>query len=52
MKKLKVISVITHSNGYFPILEEHLIKNNIEYNFLGYGEKWKGWMWRTNMLEL
>jgi len=51
MKKLKVISVITHSNGYLPLLESHLKSNNIDYKFLGYGEKWKGWKWRTDILE-
>jgi len=49
--KLKVISLITHHNGYSKLLEKHLIDNNIEYKFLGFGEKWKGWKWRMDLIK-
>jgi len=49
--KLKILTVLTHHNGYSKLLESHFINNNIEYKFLGFGEKWKGWTWRMNLLK-
>lgn len=49
--KLLVLSVVTHNNGYYPLLKYHLDKNNIQHKFLGFGQKWGGWDWRTKILE-
>lgn len=49
--KLKILTVLTHHNGYSKLLESHLINNKIEYKFLGFGEKWKGWTWRMDLLK-
>jgi len=49
--KLKVLSVITNHNGYSQLLETQLKNFNIEYKFLGFGERWKGWEWRTELLK-
>lgn len=49
--KLKILTVLTHHNGYSKLLESHFINNNIEYKFLVFGEKWKGWTWRMDLLK-
>lgn len=49
--KLKVLTVMTNHNGYSKLLESQLKKFNIEYEFLGFGQKWKGWDWRMELLK-
>ena len=46
---MKIITVATKSDGYFPALKYICKKNNNDLIVLGFGEKWKGWIWRTKM---
>lgn len=46
---MKIVTVSTKSDGYFPVLKKICKKNNHELVVLGYGEKWKGWVWRSKM---
>ena len=48
---IKFITVATHSDFYFPVLKESCLKNNIELIVLGFGEKWKGFTWRFDLLR-
>jgi hypothetical protein len=47
---MKIITVATESNGYFYSLQESATKFNYELIVLGYGEKWKGFGWRVNLI--
>lgn len=46
---MKIVTVSTKSDGYFPVLKKLCKKKNHELIVLGFGEKWKGWVWRTKM---
>lgn len=48
---MKVITVATHSQAYFPVLEESARLNNIELIVLGWGEKWGGFGWKLKLLK-
>ncbi len=48
---MKLITVATHSDFYFPILKESCIKNNLEFIVLGFGKKWQGFTWRVDLLK-
>lgn len=48
--KLKVISVLTHHDGYSKMLEKQMQDLKLDYEFLAFGEKWQGWKWRTEII--
>jgi len=48
---MKLITVVTHSDFYFPILKESCAKNKLELIVLGFGKKWKGFTWRFGLLK-
>jgi hypothetical protein len=48
---MKLITVVTHSDFYFPILKESCAKNNLELIILGFGKKWEGFTWRFSLLK-
>jgi hypothetical protein len=50
MSELKIITVATEPKYYFNVLKESIKKNNNELIVLGYGEKWKGFSWRYNLM--
>ncbi len=50
MTELTVITVATQNDGYMPILKKQLENSKIKYDILGFGEKWKGWLWRTQLI--
>ncbi len=50
MSKLHIITVATHDDGYFPVLVKQMKDAHIHYHILGYGQKWKGWTWRTQLI--
>jgi len=50
MGKLYIITVVTESKYYFPYLKESCKLNGIELVVLGYGEKWKGFNWRSKLI--
>ena len=51
MNKIHIVTVATESKYYFPYLIESCKKNNIELTILGFGEKWKGFNWRFNLMR-
>ena len=48
--KLKLVCISTHSEGYFPALQQSCRKHNIKLNILGWGQKWKGLIWKFHLL--
>jgi hypothetical protein len=50
MGKLYIITVVTESKYYFPYLKDSCKLNGIELIVLGYGEKWKGFNWRSKLI--
>ena len=48
---MKIITVATHSESYFPIFEESCKKNNLELIVLGFGQKWQGFSWRFKLIS-
>ena len=47
---MKVITVATHPERYYESLLDSAKKNNIELVVLGMGEKWKGFVWRFDLI--
>ena len=47
---MKAITVATHAERYFDVLKESAERNNIDLVVLGWGEKWKGFTWKFNLL--
>lgn len=43
---MHIVTVITHSENYFPYLVESCKRNGSELIILGYGEKWLGFNWK------
>lgn len=50
LPKLKVVTVATKEDGYLRVLKRELDDAGIGYKILGYGQKWEGWVWRTNLI--
>jgi hypothetical protein len=48
---VKLITVVTHSDGYLPWLEKSCKRFNIELIKLGYGQKWLGFSWRFKLIS-
>ena len=48
---MKLITVATHSESYFPLLEESCKKNNLELIVLGFGQKWQGFSWKYKLVS-
>jgi len=48
--QLYIITVATDNDYYLPYLIESCKKNNKEIIILGYGEEWKGFTWRFELL--
>ena len=51
MNNIYLVTVATHSQGYFPILKESCKRQNAELIVLGYNEKWKGFAWRFELVR-
>jgi hypothetical protein len=47
---LKIATVATHTDGYFPALKRICEKNKCHLDIIGFGQKWGGWDWRTNKI--
>lgn len=47
---MKLVTVATHNEGYFDYLKQSCEKFNTDIDVLGYGEKWKGFGWRLNLI--
>ena len=49
---MHIVTVVTHSENYFPYLVESCKRNSSELVILGYGEKWLGFNWKyKKMIE-
>lgn len=48
---MKLVTVATQSDGYFPYLMMSCKRHGIKLDVLGWGEKWQGWMWRMRMVR-
>jgi hypothetical protein len=48
---VKVITVVTHSEAYFPFLKQSCSRFNTELVILGHNEKWKGFSWRFHLIK-
>ena len=47
---VKLITVATHADGYFKWLKLSCQRYNIDLVILGWGEKWKGFAWRSMLV--
>lgn len=47
---MKVITVATHSERYYPVLVQSCKRHNVDLVTLGWGQKWKGFTWRFELL--
>lgn len=48
---MKIICVCTHSQGYFPVLQESCANYNFDLTILGWGEEWKGFGWKLKLIS-
>jgi hypothetical protein len=48
---MKLVTVATHSERYFPYLKLSAEKYGHELVVLGWGEKWKGFVWRFELMR-
>lgn len=47
---MKLVTVATHSEGYFPWLLQSCERFGAKLDILGWGEKWKGFAWRLTLM--
>lgn len=47
---MHIVTVVTHSENYFPYLVESCKRNGSELVILGYGEKWLGFNWKIKKM--
>jgi hypothetical protein len=50
MDKLHIITVATHDDGYYQALLQSAKNNNTNITTLGWGQKWKGFTMKTNLI--
>lgn len=48
---MKLITVATDSQGYFPLLQQGSQRFGFDLVALGWGQPWRGFSWRWNVLE-
>jgi len=48
---MKLVTVATDSQGYFPWLQESCKRHGIPLEVLGWGEKWKGFGWKFELMK-
>lgn len=48
---MKLVTVATHSERYYPYLKLTSEKNGFDLVTLGWGEKWKGFAWRFELMK-
>lgn len=47
---MKLVTVATHSEGYFPWLLKSCERYGAHLDVLGWGEKWRGYAWRLTLM--
>jgi hypothetical protein len=48
---MKLVTVATHSDVYFPFLLESCKRYGAELNVLGWNQKWKGYLWKFQLVK-
>lgn len=48
---MKLVTVATHSERYYPYLKLSAQRNRFDLVTLGWGEKWKGFTWRFELMR-
>lgn len=48
---MKLVTVVTHSEGYFPWLLQSCERFGASLTVLGWGEKWNGYAWRLKLMS-
>ena len=48
---MRLVTVATHSDGYYDFLIKSCQRFNVKIDVLGYGEKWQGFGWRMNLVQ-
>lgn len=51
MNDLVVVTVATHSEGYFDSLKLACENNQIRFVVLGWGQKWQGYAWKFKLMR-
>lgn len=47
---MRLVTVATHSDGYFPWLIQSCERHNADLEILGWGQKWQGFAWRLTLM--
>ena len=47
---VRLVNVATHSESYFPWLQESCKRYNTNLEILGWGEKWQGYSWKFTLM--
>lgn len=47
---MKLVTVATHSEGYFPWLLKSCERHGAQLDVLGWGQKWQGYAWRLTLM--
>lgn len=50
MNDVIVVTVATHSEGYYSSLKEGCERANVDFVTLGWGQKWKGYAWKFSLM--
>jgi hypothetical protein len=48
---MRLVTVATHSDGYYNFLMKSCKRFNTKIDVLGYGEKWQGLAWKMHLME-
>jgi hypothetical protein len=48
---MKLVTVATHSQGYFPFLLQSCKRFNANLEVLGWGQKWQGFQWKFLLMK-
>ncbi len=46
---MKILTIATHTEGYFPLLEQTARLWGYDFQVLGWGRKWEGLAWKLNL---
>lgn len=48
---MKLVTIATHSEGYFPFLLKSCQRFNVPLEVLGWGKKWQGYHWKILLVK-
>lgn len=49
--RMKLVTVATHSEDYFPVLQDGSARLGYDLVVLGWGQRWRGFAWRWSLLK-